>query len=162
MKPFDNYEDPINGAMSEIGSASSSLLMYPEFKKGYDQNSEEFLSDIELNAEHAREHLLAAYKLLTRLANVRRDFEYSFLFKGNEEFSKRYLLNICEALNLSKGIMGIIDPCDHSTFEYINETDFNVENAWNLWINEVCQNEVRHDRRHCFILCEEEDDDEED
>lgn len=156
MKPFENYEDPIDGARSEIGSASSSLLMYPEFKKGYDQNSEEFLSDIELNAEHAREHLLAAYKQLNKLANIRQDFHFAFLFRGTEN-SQRYFLKICEALNLSKGIMGIIDPCDHSTFEYINETDFNVENAWNLWINEVWFNHRIYDDHYLYVVTEDED-----
>lgn len=66
-KPFKNVEDPAHGAAIEIISAMSSLNMPPKKKlraKG------EYLSEVDVWAEHAMEHLHASMVYIMKLDGI--------------------------------------------------------------------------------------------
>lgn len=66
--PKNDYEDPLHGALCEIISAQSSLNMYPAPIEGPPRR---YLSESDEWAQHAMEHLHAAFDLIARALKER-------------------------------------------------------------------------------------------
>lgn len=80
-KPRINYENKLQGAMSQLRQAQSALNMYPEPIKG----AMGYLSEVDSWAAHSMEHMEAA---LTLLIEYQKDAELSHLQQASEESSE--------------------------------------------------------------------------
>jgi hypothetical protein len=65
VKPRDDYQDKLDGALTEIILACSSLHMPPEPCQP-EEEGDVYLSDTDRNVKHALDHLHAAYALILK------------------------------------------------------------------------------------------------
>lgn len=156
-------EYTLQGLFSELMSASSALHMPPRLLPGRSYESGEFLSDIDEYVQHSLSHIRMALHIACHFNPLREELRtalgYIYAYPDAEK-AQRHLAKVCKILDINLGVINLIDPADHTTFEYINDCDFSIPNSWNLWICEVWREHQHYDmaKRHVLWLFEEKKD----